>query len=89
MGMNQPYAGQQQVSTRKALLVFLKNVGPPIVLYVDNPDEAYVEIKKIMTNANQHSPKLIEKVGKGPVKRLAVFDTQIAGAVIQEEPTAQ
>ena len=78
----------QQMQTRKALLVFLKVVAPPMVLYVDNPDETYLEIRKIMANANQQAPKLIEKLGKGPLKKISVLDTQIAGVAIQEEPSA-
>ncbi len=78
----------QQIQTRKALLIFLKVVAPPLVLYVDNPDETYAEIKKIITNANQRTPNMIEKTGKGPLKKIAVLDTQIAGVAIQEEPVA-
>ena len=81
-----PHIPGQQMQIRKALLIFLKVVGPPLVLYVDNPDETYIEIKKIITNANSHSPKIIEKLGKGPLKKIAVLDTQIAGVAIQEEP---
>jgi hypothetical protein len=53
---------------------------------VDSPDELYQEIKEIIVKASQSSPKLIEKVGKGPLKTIAVIDTQIAGVSIQEEP---
>ena len=81
-----PHIPGQQMQIRKALLVFLKVVGPPLVLYVDNPDETYVDIKKIIANANPHSPKVIEKLGKGPLKKIAMLDIQIAGVAIQEEP---
>jgi len=81
-----PHIPGQQMTIRKALLIFLKVVGSPLVLYVDNPDETYAEIKKIIANANPHSPKIIEKLGKGPLKKIAVLDTQIAGIAIQEEP---
>jgi len=76
----------QQIKTRKALLVFLKVVAPPIVLYVDNPDETYAEIVAIIENANARVPKMVYQMGKGPLKKLAVLDTQIAGVAIQEEP---
>lgn len=76
----------QQIKTRKALLVFLKVVAPPLVLYVDNPEEAYAEIKKIIEAANSRAPKMIDREGKGPLKKIAVLDTQIAGVAIQEEP---
>ncbi|MFA6990096.1 MAG: hypothetical protein WC197_08520 [Candidatus Gastranaerophilaceae bacterium] len=84
--MQQFQKPQQQLKTRKAILLFLKNGGPPLVLYVDNPDEFYQELKDIILKASVSSPKLIEKVGKGPLKIIAVLDTQIAGASIQEEP---
>lgn len=74
------------IKTRKALLILMKIVAPPLVLYVDNPDEAYAEIKNIIEEADQRAPKLIEKTGKGPLKKLAILDTQIAGVALQEEP---
>lgn len=85
--MNQytPPPPTPQVKTRKPVLIFLKVVGPPLVLYVDNSDVVYQEIKQIIAGANDQSPKLIEKMGKGPLKKLAVLDTQIAGVAIQEE----
>ncbi len=76
----------QQVKTRKALLVFLKVVAPPMVLYVDDPDKTYTEIISIIENSNARSPKMVQQMGKGPLKKLAVLDTQIAGVAIQEEP---
>jgi len=78
----------QQIQTRKALLVFLKVVAPPMVLYVDNPEETYAEIRKIIAGAHQQAPKLVEKFGKGPLKKISVLDTQIAGVAIQEEPAS-
>lgn len=76
----------QQIKIRKAVLVFLKVVAPPLVLYVDNPEEAYMEIKRIIETANLRAPRMIDREGKGPLKKLAVLDTQIAGVAIQEEP---
>ncbi len=81
----QNYGQPQQIKTRRPLLVFLKNVAPPIVLYTDDTDALYAEMLEIITNANPNSPKLIEQSAKGPVKKLAVLDTQIAGIAIQEE----
>jgi hypothetical protein len=81
----QPYGQPQQVKIRKPVLIFLKVVGPPIVLYTDDSETLYDELVKIITEANEKSPKLIEKTAKGPVKKLAVLDTQIAGVAIQEE----
>jgi len=84
--MQQFQQPSQQFKMRKAVLLFLKHVGPPLVLYVDSPDELYQEIKEIIVKASASSPKLIERLGKGPLKPLAVLDTQIAGVSIQEEP---
>lgn len=79
----QPYP--QQIKTRKAVLIFLKIVGPPLVLYVDDPDALYAEIRQIIANASPTAPKLIEKLGKGPLKKISIIDNQIAGIAIQEE----
>ncbi|MGD9581925.1 MAG: hypothetical protein AB7V50_11175 [Vampirovibrionia bacterium] len=76
---------QAQTQIKTALLVFLKIVGPPLVLYVDNPEELYKELKDIIKTANNVSPKLIEKKGNGPLKTICVLDTQIAGVALQEE----
>ena len=73
------------VKIKKPVLIFLKVVGPPLVLYVENNETVYQEIKQIIANANEQSPKLIEKVGKGPLKKLAVLDTQIAGVALQDD----
>lgn len=84
-----PYQSASQVQTRKPLLIFLKHVGPPLVLYIEDVETVYNEVKKIMTNANAQAPKLIEKIGNGPLKKVAVLDTQIAGVAIQEETFIQ
>ncbi|OGI00723.1 MAG: hypothetical protein A2Y25_11680 [Candidatus Melainabacteria bacterium GWF2_37_15] len=81
-----PNIPSQQIKIRKAILIFLKAVAPPLVLYVDNTDEAYAEIIRIIENANVSMPRMIEKIGKGPLKKIAVLDVQIAGVAIQEEP---
>lgn len=80
-----PYQGMPQIQTRRPLLIFLKHVGPPLVLYLEDVDTAYNEVKKIIAGANAQTPKLIEKIGNGPLKKVAVLDTQIAGVAIQEE----
>lgn len=84
----QPFQSSPQFQTRKAILIFLKNVGPPLVLYVDEPEAVYSDLKQLILKASTVTPKLIERVGKGPLKTIAFFDTQIAGVAIQEEPVA-
>ncbi len=83
--MNPNIPGQQP-KTRKAVLIFLKAVAPPMVFYVDNPEEVYIEVKQIIKSASPTTPKLVEKTGNGPLKKLAVLDVQLAGVAIQEEP---
>lgn len=85
--MNQytPTPNMSNIKTRKPVLIFLKIVGPPLVLYVENSEAVYQELKQIIAGANEQAPKLIEKTGKGPLKKLAVLDTQIAGVALQEE----
>ena len=70
-------------------MIFLKHVGPPIVLYVEDTEATYQELKQIITSASDRAPKLIEKIGKGPLKKLAILDIQIAGIAIQEETFVQ
>jgi|GEM_PF-1462327 len=84
----QPYPQSPKIQTRRPVLIFLKHVGPPIVLYVEDSDALYSEIKQIIASASNSIPKLIEKSAKGPVKKLCVLDTQIAGVAIQEESFA-
>lgn len=81
----QPYPPHQQIKIRRPIVIFLKSVGTPIVLYVDDSEATYNEIRQIILNASEQSPKLIEKIGKGPVKKISLFDTQIAAVVLQEE----
>ncbi len=81
----QPFNQSPQVQTRKPVLIFLKVVAPPMVLYVDDHEAVYNEIKQIIKNASPQVPKLIEQTAKGPLKKLCVLDTQIAGVAIQEE----
>lgn len=76
---------QPQTHTKIAVLIFLKVVGPPLVLYVENPESLYNELKDIVKNASPQSPKLIEKAGVGPLKSIAILDSQIAGVAMQEE----
>lgn len=67
----------------KAVLVFLKSMATPIVLYSDNPDALYADLKQIAANANPNAPKLIEKPGAGPLRQVFFLDSQLAGAALQ------
>ena len=78
--MTQQYLPQQK--TRTALVLFLKGAATPVVLYFDNPQAVYMEIKQLMKNP---SPVLVEKEANGPVKKISFVSTQIAGVALQDE----
>ena len=78
--MTSQYLPQQK--TRTALVLFLKGVATPVLLYFDNPQAVYMEMKQLMKSP---SPVLVEKEANGPVKRIAFVSTQISGVVLQEE----
>lgn len=70
-----------------AVLVFMKALSTPVVLYSDNPTQLYEELKRVIQAANPASPKLIEKPGVGPLKKVAFLDTEVAGVAMQVDPT--
>ena len=83
--MTQHFPNGQQIKTRKAVLILMKHSAPPIVLYVDDPDELYNDLKNVIKTANAALPKIIERQAKGPVKNFCVLDSQLAGVALQEE----
>lgn len=78
--MTSQYLPQQK--TRTALVLFLKGAATPVLLYFDNPQAVYMEMKQLMKSP---SPVLVEKEANGPVKRISFVSTQLAGVVLQEE----
>ena len=81
--MTSQYLPQQK--TRTALVLFLKGTATPVLLYFDNPQAVYMEMKQLMKSP---SPVLVEKEANGPVKKIAFVSTQLAGVVLQEETYA-
>jgi hypothetical protein len=69
-----------------SVLVFMKSLATPLVLYADNPTALYDEMKQIIRSANVQTPKLIEKQGVGPLKKVAFLDTEVSGVAVQLEP---
>lgn len=69
-----------------SVLVFLKSLATPVVLYADNATQLYEEIKQIIKTANPQAPKLIEKPGQGPLKKVCFLDTELSGVAIQVDP---
>ncbi|MDD3419809.1 MAG: hypothetical protein PHE78_04305 [Candidatus Gastranaerophilales bacterium] len=77
--MPQPY---QPLQPRKALLLFVKNLATPVILYFDNPDEEYKKIQQIIARP---SGRLLEFTPKGPIKFFSLQDSQILAVALQEE----
>ena len=69
--------------TRQAVILFLKGSATPVVMYFENPQGVYAELKQLMKNP---TPVLVEKEPIGPIKKVCFVSTQIAGLVLQEEP---
>jgi hypothetical protein len=88
-GANQPVPQQQPVippQFQTSVLVFLQGLASPIVLYAEQPLQLYDELKSIIKAAQPGAPKLIEKPGIGPLRKVAFLDVQLAGVAIQGEP---
>jgi len=79
--MSQAYG---QIKIRTSVLVFLKNAVAPLVLYLDNPQQEYLNLLEIYKNQNSVA-KIIEKDTNGPIKKVAFLSNQIAAVGLQEE----
>ena len=75
----------QPQKTRTALILFLKGSATPIVMYFDNPQAVYAELKQLMKSP---TPVLVEKEPIGPIKKLCFVSTQVASVILQEETYA-
>ncbi len=73
----------QNFKTKNSILLFGKSWAAPLVLYFDNPQEKYKEIQDFLNSSTQ--PKTLELVANGPIKKVSILSTQIAGVAIQEE----
>ena len=72
----------QNIKKRTSVLVFLKGSTAPLVLYVENPEELYVELQKAIKST---SATLIEKETLGPLKKVCFVSNQVAAVAVQEE----
>lgn len=68
-----------------SVLVFMKSLATPLVLYADNANQLYDEIKQLIKAASPQAPKLIEKQGAGPLKKVSFLDTEVSGVAMQLE----
>jgi hypothetical protein len=67
------------------VLVFLKYLAAPVVLYSENPVSLYDELRRHLREAKAETPKLLEKPGTGPLKKVSFLDTDISGVALQAE----
>ncbi len=72
----------QNIKKRTSVLVFLKGSTAPLVLYVENPEELYAELKQAIKSP---TAVLIEKETQGPLKKVCFISNQVASIAIQEE----
>ncbi len=72
----------QNVKKRTSVLVFLKGSTAPLVLYVENPEELYAELKQAIKSP---TAVLIEKETQGPLKKVCFISNKVASLAIQEE----
>jgi hypothetical protein len=78
-----------QLPGNYSVLVFLKSLSAPVVLYSDNPISLYEEMKRHIQQAMPNSPKLLEKPGVGPLKKVSFLDTEISGVALQGDPSSR
>ena len=72
----------ENIKERTSLLVFLKGSTAPLVLYLENPQEDYEELSRLMKST---TPVYIEKETQGPLKKVCFAANQIAAIAMQEE----
>lgn len=72
----------QNIKKRTSVLVFLKGSTAPLVLYVENPEEFYAELKQTIKSP---TAVLVEKETQGPLKKVCFISNQVASIAIQEE----
>lgn len=80
---------QQPPQQQQVVLVFISTLAAPIALYTADPTALFEEIKQLMQGAKANAPKLIEKPGMGPLKKVCFMDTNIVGVALQAEMPPQ
>ena len=70
------------IQTKKAVLIFCKDVSTPMVLYFDNAQKVYEDLKALI---NSTEVKMVEFEPVGPIKKAAILSSNIVGVALQEE----
>lgn len=70
------------IKIRTAILIFLKNLAAPLVLYFDSPLDIYNELKEAVSTPTS---KIFELEPLGPIKKVCINANNIMGVALQEE----
>jgi len=70
------------IQTKIAVLIFCKDVSTPMVLYFDNAQKVYEDLKALI---NSTEVKMVEFEPVGPIKKAAILSCNIVGVALQEE----
>ena len=73
---------QGKIQTRTALLVFCKDMASPMVLYFDNAQKIYDDLRTLI---NSTEVKLVEFEPLGPIKKATILSDRIVAVALQEE----
>lgn len=73
---------QGNIQVRWAVLIFCKDVASPMVLYFDNAEKVYEDLKALI---NSTEVKMVEFEPIGPIKKASLLSSNIMGVALQEE----
>jgi len=73
---------QGKIQTRTAVLIFCRDVASPMVLYFDNAQKVYEDLKALI---NSTEVKMVEFEPIGPIKKAAILSDRIVSVALQEE----
>ena len=63
-------------------MVFCADVNSPLVLYFDNAQKVYEDLKALI---NSTEVKMVEFEPVGPIKKASLLSNKIVGVALQEE----
>ncbi len=73
---------QGNIQVRWAVLIFCRDVANPMVLYFDNAEKVYEDLKALI---NSNEVKMVEFEPIGPIKKASLLSSNIMGVALQEE----
>ena len=73
---------QRKIQVRWAVLIFCRDIANPMVLYFDNAEKVYEDIKALI---NSTEVKMVEFEPIGPIKKASLLSSNIMGVALQEE----